>query len=381
MWLPLRVSSGGGIERVVNGTRARHMATASGACGIGDGFGIVYDTPSVQEASFLAGEPEAAGPKPVGHCRPRTARASYFCAYPGVRRTLPADTRSQTEPKDAFFFQTLFAGGVGHIDVVDSAIGKELAYADAAVPGQCSPCRYPAWAEREVAFALVASRIDLWFLAHVEHRSEALDEVGRWDIATFVTAKAVTKDPTYEKALADERAARERELNRPKVLPMFSLPILLGGAFRTRSNGSGFVVGTRPEMVVGAIHDRYGESRKGIGFGGYLGAVTMSGSVSRQTFLGGGGTLALYTGTYGLAVSGGVDVPTSRGSALPTIGGFIGFRGDHDQGYIDMPFGLRVDARLGSTDTRVVVITAQVDIPGMVGVVANAFSSMLHGSD
>jgi hypothetical protein len=271
------------------------------------------------------------------------------------------------------FVDDAFTADRAHIDVLDDSTNATL-FSETRITGECiSSCRRPAWDQGEISRATVAERIAVWMHAYVEADQSALAAVSSWDRATLVRTKPVAQNPDYANAIKKQHEDDERRLDRTEVLPLFSLPVIIGGTLRPGPNGGGFAIGARPELIVGAIHDRLGEPRGGFGFGGYLSAMTISGEISRETLYGAGGTLAFYTGDFGAAVSGGVDGPSTGGSPLATIGGFIGFRGDHELGPVDLPFGLRIDGRLGPLEQQSVTIAAQIDLMAMV-IGAEAFA-------
>lgn len=259
-----------------------------------------------------------------------------------------------------------FSAEHAHIDVLDDRTNATL-FSETPITGDCiSSCRRPAWDQGEMSRAAVTDRIAIWMQAYVEVDRTALATVASWDRAMLVHPKIVEPDPAYKDAIDKEHEENEKRLNAPQVLPLVSLPLIVGGTTRPGPNGGGFAIGVRPELIVGLIHDRIGEPRSGFGFGGYLSALTISGEISRETLYGVGGTLVLYTGDFGVAVSGGVDGPATGGSPLATIGGFIGFRGDHDMGDIDLPFGLRVDGRLGPFNQQSITVAGQIDLMALV---------------
>ena len=266
----------------------------------------------------------------------------------------------------ADFVDQVFSAERAHIDVLDDETASAR-WSGEASGTSCIPlCRRPAWDRGEAARAVIADRLALWLRAYVDGdlaARAALEGQGR---VTLVHSPPIVVDPEYARRIAAERAAKEARLNRPVVLPLFSFPGVVGGATRPGANGGGFAVGLRPEIIVGALHDRLAEPRSGVGIGGYLSAMTISGQVSRETLLGGGASLESYTGDFGFALSGGVDVPTTGGSPLATVGAFVGFRGDHDLGPIDMPFGLRIDGRFGPAEQTSITVAAQLDLVALV---------------
>ncbi|MEO7113020.1 MAG: hypothetical protein ABI183_21460 [Polyangiaceae bacterium] len=278
------------------------------------------------------------------------------------------------------FVDDAFTADRAHIDVLDDPTNATL-FNETPITGECiSRCRRPAWDKGEISRAAVAERIAIWMHAYAEADQRALTTVSAWDRATLVRAVPVEENPEYAKALATQRADDERRLDRAAVLPLLSLPVIIGGTLRPGHNGGGFAIGARPELIVGVIHDRIGEPRGGFGFGGYLSAMTISGKISRETLYGAGGTLVFYTGNFGVAVSGGVDGPSTGGSPLGVIGGFIGFRGDHELGSIDLPFGLRIDGRVGPLEQQSITIAAQIDLMAVV-IGAEAFASLATPRD
>jgi hypothetical protein len=147
-----------------------------------------------------------------------------------------------------------------------------------------------------------------------------------------------------------------------QVVPLLSVPLLLGGTGRPSANGGGFAVGLRPELVAGWLPRLGYAPRSGWGIGGYLDATTISGAIARETFVGGGATLAAYASRFGLAASAGADVPTSGGSTLPCLGAFVGLRAQNEiVGPADMPFGIRFDARLGPQTQQSYTVAVQID--------------------
>jgi hypothetical protein len=94
--------------------------------------------------------------------------------------------------------------------------------------------------------------------------------------------------------------------------------------------------------------------------------------------VGGGATLVAYTGDLGFALSGGADAPTTGGATLPCIGGFVGFRGDHETRSDRQPFGVRFDARLGPDAQRSYTVAARIDVLGLVLGAAAFTSLVLH---
>ena len=264
------------------------------------------------------------------------------------------------------FVDQVFTAHRAHVDVLDDETASGLWSGEASGPRCIAACRRPDWDRGEASRAVIADRIALWLRAYLDGDLTARSTVEAQGRVTFVRAPAMVMDPEYARRIAAERAGEEERLNRPVVLPLFSFPGVVGGAARPGPNGGGFAVGLRPELIVGALHDRLAEPRSGFGIGGYLSAMTISGQVSRETLLGGGASLVSYTGDFGVALSGGIDVPTTGGSALATVGAFVGFRGDHEMGPVDMPFGLRIDGRLGPEAQTSVTVSAQLDLVGLV---------------
>lgn len=275
-----------------------------------------------------------------------------------------AKTEARSRPS-MMFGEDAFASEHGHIDALDDSTNATVWSEESTEPG-CVPCRRPRWDPGEAARALVATRIDAWMRGHLDGDPSNRAEVASWPRVTSVSSVAIEPSAEYTRAANEAWAEKERRMNRPEVLPLMSIPLILGGTTRPNANGGGFAVGLRPELVVGWIHDRLTEPRTGWGLGGYLDATTITGRIAHETFFGGGGTLAGYTGDYGVALSAGIDAPSTGGSALACIGGFVGFRGDHQLGAIDMPFGVRFDARLGPDSQRSYTVGAQLDVIGLV---------------
>ena len=259
------------------------------------------------------------------------------------------------------FGEEAFASEHAHIDALDDSTNATLSSEERSEPG-CLPCRRPRWDGGETARALVATRIDAWLRAHLAGDPAMRAEIASWPRVSTVASIAVEPSAEYTRAFDADWAAGEERMNRPEVLPLVSAPLVLGGASRPGPNGGGFAVGLRPELVVGWIHDRLAEPRTGWGLGGYLDGTTITGRIAQETLFGGGGTVVGYTGDYGVALSVGADLPTSGNSALACIGAFVGFRGDHRLGPMDMPFGVRFDARLGPDSGRSYTVGAQLDI-------------------
>lgn len=108
------------------------------------------------------------------------------------------------------------------------------------------------------------------------------------------------------------------------LAPLFSAPLLFGGdvSVASASTPNGFYFGFRPEILATWSYDR----RLGFGIGPYANAIDSTGT--SQVWLGGGLTLAGYFGKLNVALSGGVDCVwlNSVPSAVPVLGGFVGFR-------------------------------------------------------
>jgi len=79
-------------------------------------------------------------------------------------------------------------------------------------------------------------------------------------------------------------------------------------------------------------------------------------------------------------LSGGVDGPSTGGLPLATICGFVGFRGDHDLGPVDLPFGLRIDGRFGPLQQPSITIAAQIDLVALV-IGSGAFAALTTPRD
>ena len=147
--------------------------------------------------------------------------------------------------------------------------------------------------------------------------------------------------------------------------PAFSAPLLFGGdvSLASGSTPNGFYFGWRPEILATWTRSR----ELGFGIGPYANILDSTGT--SQVWLGGGLTLNGYFGKLGVAVSGGADCVWlhSVPSAVPVIGGFIGFRMIQEELAFDFPFGVRVDVRPATDVVPLsVAVSAQLDIPGFI---------------
>jgi hypothetical protein len=142
-----------------------------------------------------------------------------------------------------------------------------------------------------------------------------------------------------------------------------SLPLLLGVDHRFGSTpGTPFAIGVRPELLLAFADNRFAA-------GAYGDAVAEHGGSS---LLGGGASAVAYFGSFGLALSAGADRRSGAGTARvsPTLGGFFGLRASHsemtDNGWpLELPFGLRVDARPGSSGAPTsLAVQLQLDVGG-----------------
>lgn len=144
-------------------------------------------------------------------------------------------------------------------------------------------------------------------------------------------------------------------------------PILLGADQHvTVDSTTSFVIGFRPEAIV-AFGSRSGRA---LGIGAY-GDATKAGG---QSWLGGGVTAVGYNGAFGVALSGGVDERFANGTSrlVPVVGAFLGLRLREDGLPLDLPFGARVDLRLGSSDVPTsIAFQLQLDILGAIGFFVN----------
>lgn len=141
-----------------------------------------------------------------------------------------------------------------------------------------------------------------------------------------------------------------------------SLPILLG--LELSGDGSdGVAIGTRPELIYAPGLEKNGKSR--FGAGGYGEFVAGDG----ERVLGGGLTVVRYRGDVSFALSFGVH-GTVAGSDEPNGGVvaslFFGARGKRWNIGCDAPYGIRIDARSTFDGDRVIAISAQLDVLGLV---------------
>ncbi len=142
----------------------------------------------------------------------------------------------------------------------------------------------------------------------------------------------------------------------------FSLPYLFGvdTAIAGSDVGTGFLLGVRPEYIRAWTRE---DTSLGFGFGPY---VEFQGSTgTSQVWLGGGASLVGYFGSFGVALSGGLDVDWLHAvpEASPVVGMFIGFRTAWSGTGCDFPFGLRIDYHppLGPLPS-VILVSAQLDL-------------------
>ena len=149
--------------------------------------------------------------------------------------------------------------------------------------------------------------------------------------------------------LAADRAAVEAGFG-PSTLTLASLPINLGGDL------DGAAVGVRPELVVVP----WNRSHPGFGFGAFAELARLPG----HTVAGGGLTLVGYQGGVGFAASVGADWVSAHPQLV--VSGFVGARSQHDDTSLDMPVGLRLDARPGTTALPgTLTISASFDLPAL----------------
>ncbi len=124
-----------------------------------------------------------------------------------------------------------------------------------------------------------------------------------------------------------------------------------------------FAIGWRPEIIA-AYRPR---SDRAYGLGGY-GEIEHAGA----DWAGGGLTAAYYFGSWGAAVSGGLDQRSLDGTHQLTsvYGGFFGLRQSNLTGTelsFDMPIGLRFDVRPGFSQVPTsLAFQVQLDVPGIV---------------
>jgi hypothetical protein len=146
--------------------------------------------------------------------------------------------------------------------------------------------------------------------------------------------------------------------------PVFSAPLLFGvdASLASGTTATGFYFGWRPELLA-----TWTRSRKlGFGIGPYANVIDSTGT--SQVWLGGGLSLVGYFGKLGVGISGGADCAwlNSVPSAVPVIGGFVGFRMIQELAF-DLPFGVRVDVRPATDVVPLsIAVSAQVDIPGAI---------------
>jgi hypothetical protein len=131
----------------------------------------------------------------------------------------------------------------------------------------------------------------------------------------------------------------------PRHKLLVSAPLDVGLATRpSAANGKSF--GLRPEMIVTFDRVHYPI----YGFGPYAEAVVADGEHVEGVF-GAGVTGIVYGDMWAVALSMGVDARYSNGTTHPQLAAsaFIGLR-EYNMHLFDAPFGLRIDARPGTSD-------------------------------
>jgi hypothetical protein len=149
-----------------------------------------------------------------------------------------------------------------------------------------------------------------------------------------------------------------------KTYAMFSLPLLLGG---TSQGDDGFLIGTRPELVIArlAARDDDEEVKAGHGIGVYGELLRANGS----TLAGGGLTYVPYRAS-GFTVAPSLGLyHRYTGTPIPdngvTASLFLGWRRQiAGITVFDFPFGIRVEGRFGydGDQERSIVIAVQLDL-------------------
>jgi hypothetical protein len=124
-----------------------------------------------------------------------------------------------------------------------------------------------------------------------------------------------------------------------------SMPIDVGLATRPAAS-NGISVGLRPEVIIPFDHFKYPI----YGIGPYVEAVAADGPHVEGLF-GGGLTAIVYGDMWAVSISGGADARYSNGSTHPqlALSAFLGLR-EYNGPWFDLPLGLRVDARPGTSD-------------------------------
>jgi hypothetical protein len=141
------------------------------------------------------------------------------------------------------------------------------------------------------------------------------------------------------------------------VMPLVSVPMNFGVA-RVGSE-SDFALGIRPEVILAPnrLHPKWG-----------IGAFGELTKIADHTTLGGGVTAVRYGRALAMAASVGADAVYVAGDAhaQPVISVFLGARPVIDVAPIDLPYGIRLDARVGTaTLPGTVTVSLAIDAIGV----------------
>jgi hypothetical protein len=159
------------------------------------------------------------------------------------------------------------------------------------------------------------------------------------------------------------------------ITPLLSIPVAFGYSDRDPLDNA-LTLGLRTEILL-ARDVRH----PAFGIGPFVELATIGGD-TRETFVGGGATVAVYARHLAFAGSLGFDAVRAGGDwhGQPVVSGFLGHRGRIDRDLpLDAPFGVRVDVR-PATDALPTTVSASLSLDAAtIAVWAAALSGAVGG--